>query len=176
MFRKLSNNELNRLSIEEYKDAAKYPVVVVLDNIRSLSNVGSVFRTSDCFRINGIYLCGITARPPHREIHKTSLGATDTVNWKYYEHTTDAIQFLKDDGYTIISVEQVQGSTALGDFFPDKDKKYALIFGNEVKGVDKEVVDVSDVCLEIPQWGSKHSFNVSVSVGIVLWDIVLKLK
>lgn len=176
MARKLANAELNRLSVEEFKEAEKRPIIVVLDNIRSLSNVGSVFRTSDCFRIEAVYLCGITAQPPHREIHKTSLGATDTVNWKYFGNTIDAIESLKNNDYKIISVEQVEGSIMLDDFTPDKKNKYALVFGNEVKGVEDEVVNASDICLEIPQWGAKHSFNISVSTGIVLWDIVFKLK
>lgn len=176
MARKLANSELNRLTVEEFKEAEKRPIIVILDNIRSLSNVGSVFRTSDCFRIEAIYLCGITAQPPHREIQKTSLGATDTVNWRYFAKTIDAVESLKKSEYTIISVEQVEGSIMLDDFVPDKISKYALIFGNEVKGVEEEVVNASDICLEIPQWGAKHSFNISVSAGIVLWDLVVKLK
>ncbi len=169
-------DELNRLSIDEFKDAAKFPIVILLDNIRSLSNIGSVFRTSDAFRIEAIYLCGITATPPHREIHKTALSATESVNWKYHKETITAIEELKKEGYQIVSVEQVNNSKMLDEFIPDKDSKYALVFGNEVSGVDEKVVALSDTCLEIPQWGTKHSFNISVSVGIVLWDIILKLK
>ena len=176
MTRKLANNELNRLTVDGYKVAEKHPVVVVLDNIRSLSNIGSAFRTSDCFRIKGIYLCGITACPPHREIHKTSLGATDTVDWQYFENSIDAVKHLRKEGYQIISIEQVEKSTMLNEFFPEKGAKYALIFGNEVSGVDQDIISISDGCIEIPQWGSKHSFNISVSIGIVLWDIVIKLK
>ncbi len=176
MKRKLLNNELKRLSIDDYKKADKVPIIVILDNIRSLSNIGSAFRTADAFRIEAIYLCGITAQPPHREIHKTALSATESVDWAYFNNTKEAIVHLKDMGFTILSVEQVVGSIMLNDFNVNKGSKYALIFGNEVLGVDDEVIDASDNCIEIPQWGTKHSFNVSVSVGIVLWDIVLKLK
>jgi len=166
MPKKLKMEELNRLSVDEFKHAKKFPIVVILDNIRSLSNIGSVFRTSDAFRIESVYLCGITATPPHSE----------SVDWKYYKTTIEAINLLKDDGYKIISVEQVENSTKLHDLQVDKNCKYALVFGNEVKGVDKEIVANSDCCVEIPQWGTKHSLNISVSVGIVLWDMVLKLK
>ena len=161
MSRKLLNEELNRLTTEEYKDAEKLPIVVVLDNVRSLNNIGSVFRTSDAFRLSKIYLCGITATPPHREIHKTALGAEESVDWEYFEETTDAVQALKNEGYTILSVEQVENR-----------RKYAFIFGNEVKGVQQEVVDLSDDCIEIPQFGTKHSFNISVTAGIVLWQVI----
>jgi 23S rRNA (guanosine2251-2'-O)-methyltransferase len=176
MARKLSNEELNRLSDSDYKKIEKIPIVIVLDNIRSLSNIGSVFRTSDAFCIEGVYLCGITATPPHREIHKTALGATESVSWVYYNKTLDAIRVLKDKNYSIISIEQVDNSIMLNNFIPDKSKKYALIFGNEVKGVKDEIIQISDCCVEIPQWGTKHSLNISVSVGVVLWDIVLKYK
>ena len=176
MKRKLLNNELKRLSIDDYKKADKVPIIVILDNIRSLSNIGSTFRTADAFRIEAVYLCGITAQPPHREIHKTALSATESVNWAYFSNTKEAMVHLKDRGFTIISVEQVAGSIMLNDFNVNKGSKYALVFGNEVLGVDNEVIDASDNCIEIPQWGTKHSFNISVSVGIVLWDIVLKLK
>ncbi len=176
MGRKIEMDELNRLSISEFKEAEKVPIVVVLDNIRSLSNIGSVFRTADAFRIESIYLCGITAKPPHREIHKTALSATESVDWLYFENSLIAIKELKEKKYNIISVEQVEDSIMLDKFMPNKKEKFALIFGNEVKGVDDEIIKCSDSCIEIPQWGTKHSLNISVSVGIVLWDIVLKLK
>ncbi len=173
--KKLQNDELNRLSVEDFKMAEKTPIVVVLDNIRSLNNVGSAFRTADAFRIEAIYLCGITARPPHREIHKTALGATESVSWKYYENTVNAIDDLKRMGYRTISIEQVDNSVMLNDFRPSDNEKYALVFGNEVQGVDDEVLCLSDTVLEIPQMGTKHSFNITVSVGIVLWDFYAKL-
>ncbi len=176
MGRKLQNDELNRLSIDDYKKASKVPIIIVLDNIRSLSNIGSVFRTADAFRIEAVYLCGITAQPPHREIHKTALSATESVDWVYFETTIEAIISLKKKKFKIISVEQVKDSVLLNDFEAIEDNHYALVFGNEVKGVDDSVIGLSDCCIEIPQWGTKHSFNVSVSAGIVLWDIVLKLK
>ncbi len=152
------------------------PVIVVLDNIRSLSNIGSVFRTADAFCIEAVYLCGITAQPPHREIHKTALSATESVDWVYFSTTKEAVRDLKERNFKIISVEQVENSVMLNDFEADNEARYALIFGNEVKGVDDSIIALSDNCIEIPQWGTKHSLNVSVSVGIVLWDIVLKLK
>jgi tRNA G18 (ribose-2'-O)-methylase SpoU len=176
MMRKLLSNELNRLSIDDFKKSEKVPIIVVLDNIRSLSNIGSAFRTADAFRIEAIYLCGITAQPPHREIHKTALSATESVDWIYYDTTLEAIEHLKGSGFNIISVEQVDGSILLNDFKTSSQEKYALIFGNEVKGVEDSIISMSDSCIEIPQWGTKHSFNVSVSIGIVLWYIVLKLK
>jgi len=176
MKRKLLSNELNRLSVDEFKKSEKIPIIVVLDNIRSLSNIGSAFRTADAFRIEAIYLCGITAQPPHREIHKTALSATESVDWQYFSTTQEAIKQLKDNDFSILSVEQVEGSIMLNDFKPIPNTKYALVFGNEVKGVEDVVVSMSEHCIEIPQWGTKHSFNVSVSIGIVLWDIVLKLK
>lgn len=176
MGRKLEMDELNRLSIEEFKEARKFPIIIVLDNIRSLSNIGSVFRTSDAFRIEDLYLCGITAKPPHREIHKTALSATESVDWKYFKTTEEAIVDLKSNGFTIISVEQVENSIPLNEFKVSSEAKYALIFGNEVSGVSDKVLSLSDVCIEIPQWGTKHSFNISVSVGIVLWDIIMKIK
>lgn len=174
--RKLKITELNRLSAEEFKSVEKLPLVVVLDNIRSLHNIGSVFRTSDAFRVASIYLCGITATPPHAEIHKTALGAEDTVEWKYFNDTLDAVKELRDNGFDIFSVEQVEGSVMLEDFLPDKGKKYAVILGNEVKGVRQDVVDASDGCIEIPQYGTKHSLNVSVTSGIVIWDLFCKLS
>ena len=173
--RKLQVEELCRMSVEEFKEAKKLPLVMVLDNIRSLHNVGSVFRTADAFRLQGIYLCGITACPPAAEIHKTALGAEDTVAWKYCADTLDAVAQLKSDGYEIIAVEQVEGSHKLGQFQIDSTKKYALIMGNEVKGVRQDVVDASDGALEIPQYGMKHSLNVSVSAGIVMWEIASQM-
>ena len=173
--RKLQVEELCRMSVEEFKEAKKLPLIMVLDNIRSLHNVGSVFRTADAFRLQGIYLCGITACPPAAEIHKTALGAEDTVAWTYYEDTMDAVAQLKADGYEVIAVEQVEGSYKLGAFQIDPAKKYALIMGNEVKGVRQDVVDACDGALEIPQYGMKHSLNVSVSAGIVMWDIARQM-
>ena len=160
--KKLRNSELNRISIDEYKESEKTPFVLVLDNIRSQSNIGSVFRTGDGFRIETIYLCGITAQPPHREIQKTALGATESVNWKYFKETTDAIAELKHKGFQIFAVEQAAGSHKLGDFTPDFSRKCAFVFGNEVKGVQQEVINLSDGCIEIPQYGTKHSFNISI--------------
>lgn len=173
--RKLRNSELNRLTIEEFKKSKKISVVVVLDNIRSLNNVGSVFRTSDAFRVEKIILCGYTATPPHKEIHKTALGAEDSVDWEYIENTDEAVVYLKSQGYTICCIEQVENSIMLPKFQIEKDKKYALIFGNEVKGVQQKVVDISDYSIEIPQDGTKHSLNISVSAGIVLWDFYNKI-
>ena len=174
--RKLRNSELNRLTIDEFKQVEKIPVVVILDNIRSLNNVGSVFRTSDAFRIEKIVLCGFTATPPNKEIHKTALGAEDSVEWQFVENTEDAILSLKEKDYTICSIEQVEDSVPLPDFQVSKDKKYALIFGNEVKGVQQKIVDLSDYSIEIPQEGTKHSLNISVSTGIVLWEFYSKFK
>jgi len=174
--RKLKNSELNRLTIEEFKKTDKIPIVVVLDNIRSLNNVGSVFRTSDAFRIERIILCGFTATPPNKEIHKTALGAEDSVDWEFAEKTENAVSKLKNDGYVICSIEQVENSIMLPDFNIAKDKKYALVFGNEVKGVQQSVVNLSDYSIEIPQEGTKHSLNISVSAGIVLWDFYKNLR
>ncbi len=174
--RKLKNSELNRLNVEEFKRSEKIPLIVVLDNIRSLNNIGSVFRTSDAFLIEKIYLCGITAQPPHREIHKTALGATDAVDWAYEENTEELVQKLRAEKIQILSVEQAEQSTSLQSFYPIDGMKYAVIFGNEVKGVEQKVVDASDLCLEIPQFGTKHSLNIAVSCGIVLWDIFAKMK
>lgn len=173
--KKLKNSELNRISIDEYKAAEKTPFVVVLDNTRSLNNIGSVFRTSDGFRLEAVYLCGITAQPPHREIQKTALGATESVHWKYFKETTDAIIELKNSGYQIFAIEQAKDSYKLGEFTPDFTRKCAFIFGNEVKGVQQKVIDISDGCLEIPQYGTKHSFNISITVGIVLWEMFQRL-
>ena len=172
--RKLLNDELDRLSVGEFKVAKKIPVVVVLDNVRSQNNIGSVFRTADAFRLEGIYLCGITARPPHREIHKTALGATESVNWEYFEDTALAIKGLKEKGYIILSVEQAEGALSLENFHPSMNRKYALVLGHEVRGVDQKVVDLSDHCIEIPQYGTKHSLNISVAAGIVIWEVFQK--
>jgi len=173
--RKLKNSELDRLSIEEFKQSNKTPLIVVLDNIRSLNNIGSVFRTSDAFLIEKIYLCGITAKPPHKDIHKTALGSTDTVAWKYFESTLELVEELKADSVKVISIEQAENATMLNEFKPDVKSTYAIVFGNEVKGVQQEVVNASDVVIEIPQYGTKHSLNISISAGVVIWDLFCKL-
>ena len=173
--RKLKNSELNRIDIDTFKKLHKAPIVVVLDNIRSCNNIGSVFRTSDALLVESIYLCGITATPPNKEIHKTALDAENSVDWKYYKDTVDAINELKKQHYKIYAVEQVVNSTMLTDFNPSEDEKIALIFGNEIKGVQQKVVDLCHGAIEIPQYGTKHSFNVSVSAGIALWDIFNKI-
>jgi tRNA G18 (ribose-2'-O)-methylase SpoU len=174
--RKLRNSELERKTVQEFKATRKYPVYLVLDNVRSLNNVGSAFRTADAFLIKGICLCGITARPPHRDIQKTALGATESVDWIYYPQTVKAVNELKESGYRIISVEQTEDDVSLPDLTPSRDEKYALVFGHEVKGVQQEIVDMSDLCVEIPQEGTKHSFNISVSVGIVLYHFYYHLR
>jgi tRNA G18 (ribose-2'-O)-methylase SpoU len=174
--RKLRNNELNRLSVGEYKLISKTPLVVILDNIRSCNNIGSVFRTSDALLIEKIYLCGITATPPNAEIHKTALDAEKSVVWEYFEKTEDAVTQLQNDGFKVYAIEQVENSILLPDFFPEKDEKVAVVFGNEVKGVQQKVVNICNGSIEIPQFGTKHSFNVSVSAGIVLWDIFQKIQ
>jgi tRNA G18 (ribose-2'-O)-methylase SpoU len=174
--RKLRINELNRLSEEEFKKTAKTPLVVVLDNIRSCNNIGSVFRTSDAMLVEKIYLCGITATPPNKEIHKTALDAEKSVAWEYLEKTEDAVKKLKENGYKIFAIEQVESSTPLPDFKPNPGEKVALVFGNEVKGVQQKVVNLCDGAVEIPQYGTKHSFNISVSAGIVLWDVFQKMN
>ena len=174
--RKLKTHELKRLSVEQYKDTTKIPVVIVLDNVRSLNNVGSAFRSSDAFLAEKIYLCGITGKPPHREINKTALGATESVEWKYVKNTIDIIKKLKKEGYTIIALEQTDESQSLQDFQPQRNKKYCFVFGNEVFGISDEVVNNADLCLEIPQFGTKHSINIAVSIGIVLWDYFSKIK
>lgn len=174
--RKLKNSELDRLDIEGFKKTSKIPLIVVLDNIRSLNNIGSVFRTSDAFVIEKIYLCGITAKPPHKEIHKTALGATDSVTWEYVEDTLELIKRLKDLNIKVASIEQAENATMLQDFTIEPNQKYAIVFGNEVKGVQQEVVSESDYCIEIPQFGTKHSLNISVSCGIVLWDLFKKMR
>ncbi len=166
---------MNRLSIEEFKEEKKTALIVVLDNVRSLHNVGSIFRTSDAFLLEAVYLCGITSTPPHAEIHKTALGAENTVDWKHFEDTHLAVDELKTQGYTVYAIEQAKGSTLLPNLKLDKSKKYAVILGNEVKGVQQSVVDVCDGCIEIPQFGTKHSLNVSVTGGIIIWEIFMKL-
>ncbi len=174
--RKLENKELNRKSIEEFKKTDKISITVVLDNIRSLNNIGSVFRTSDALLVEKIVLCGISGTPPHNEIHKTALGAEESVEWEYFEKTVDAVIKLKNDGYKVISLEQTADSIDLINYQPVKRAKYALVFGNELRGVDQNVVNISDECIEIPQFGTKHSFNIAVSAGIVLWDFYTKLN
>jgi tRNA G18 (ribose-2'-O)-methylase SpoU len=174
--RKLKSSELDRLSVDEYKEIAKTPITVVLDNIRSCNNIGSVFRTSDALLIEKVVLCGITATPPNKDIHKTALDAEKSVPWEYDEETEVAVAKLKELGYCVFAVEQVENSIMLPDFLPEKDQKLALVFGNEVKGVKQSVVDLCDGAIEIPQYGTKHSFNISVSAGIVLWDLVYKLR
>lgn len=176
MARKLKNEELNRLSAEEFKRASKAPVVVVLDNVRSLNNIGSVFRTADAFRVEKICLCGITARPPHKDIRKTALGSTDSVVWAYFEKTPDAVRALQNDNYKVFAIEQVDKSIPLNEFYPENINRIAFVFGNEVRGVEEEVVKIADGCIEIPQFGTKHSFNIVISAGIVLWDIFQKMK
>lgn len=174
--RKLKNSELKRLDIDQFRETKKSPLIIVLDNIRSLNNIGSVFRTADAFLIEKIYLCGITAKPPHKEIHKTALGSTDSVSWEYVENTLDLVKRLKSENIIVLAVEQAEKSLSLEAFEPVEDCKYAVVFGNEVKGVQQEVVSESDGCLEIPQFGTKHSLNVSVSCGIVIWDLFSKMK
>jgi len=173
--KKLILDDLNRKSTEEFKQATKTPIIVVLDDIRSLHNIGSLFRTCDAFLIEKIYLCGITATPPNKEIHKTALGATETVSWEYEKDVMQVVNQLKSEKVKVVSVEQVEGSIMLNDFTVDADTKYALFFGNEVKGVNQDVVNASDVVVEIPQLGTKHSLNVSVSGGIVIWDLFQKM-
>ncbi len=165
---------MGRISPQEYKEAEKTPLVVVLDHVRSLYNVGSVFRTADAMRLEGVCLCGITATPPNVEIHKTALGAEDTVSWRHFPHTEDAIESLRAEGYTIMAVEQCEGSTMLNSFTPEPHKKYAIVLGNEVKGVQQHIVDMADGCLEVPQFGTKHSMNVSVTAGIIIWHFMLR--
>jgi 23S rRNA (guanosine2251-2'-O)-methyltransferase len=168
--RKLLNNELERKTVDQFRKSGKSPFVIVLDNVRSQSNVGSIFRTADAFLTEAIYLCGITATPPHREIQKTALGATESVAWKYFSKTSVAIAELRGSGYRIIAIEQAEGSVELQNVQINKEEKYALVFGHEVNGVDQDVLNQCDLCIEIPQFGIKHSFNVAISVGIVLWE------
>jgi tRNA G18 (ribose-2'-O)-methylase SpoU len=174
--RKLKNNELGRITVEAFKAVPKTPLIVVLDNIRSLNNIGSVFRTSDAFLIEKIYLCGISATPPNKDIHKTALGATESVAWEYVEDTLVLVEKLKKENINVLAIEQVENSTKLNSFFPDKNQKYAIVMGNEVKGVQETVVNAADLCIEIPQLGTKHSLNISVTTGIVLWDLFQKLN
>ncbi|MDR3060177.1 MAG: RNA methyltransferase [Prevotella sp.] len=168
--------ELNRLSIDEFKEEPKIPLIVILDNVRSLNNIGSVFRTSDAFLVKSIYLCGITATPPNAEIHKTALGAEDSVEWKYFDNTEDAIHQLKKEQYIICAVEQAENSTMLDELMLDAHNDYAIILGNEVKGVQQKNVDLCDYCVEIPQYGTKHSLNVSVAAGIIIWEFSKQLR
>lgn len=174
--RKLKNSELDRKSPAEFKAAEKTPLIVILDNVRSLNNVGSIFRTADAFLIEKIWLCGITATPPHKDIQKTALGATDTVDWEYAEDVLDVVKQLQEKNIRVYSVEQAEQATFLNDFEPEEGQKYALVFGNEVKGVQQKVVNASDGVLEIPQSGSKHSLNIAVSTGVVLWDLFSKIR
>jgi tRNA G18 (ribose-2'-O)-methylase SpoU len=174
--RKLKNSELNRLSVDEFKQETKIPLIVILDDIRSLNNIGSVFRTSDAFLIEKIYLCGITATPPNKEIHKTALGSTESVNWEYAEDVTVLIEKLKNERVKVVAIEQTENSVMLQDFEMSKNEKLAIIFGNEVKGVNQQAVNLCDAIIEIPQFGTKHSLNISVSVGVVLWDLFKKMK
>ena len=173
--RKLKLDELNRASVTEFKAQKKLPVAVMLDNVRSMHNVGSIFRTADGFAVEKVCLCGITGQPPHREIEKTALGATQSVDWEYYAEPLQAVEQLREDGYQIIAIEQAENSITLNKFKAESGKKYALIFGNEVNGVSDEVMNAIDACIEIPQFGTKHSFNIVVSAGIVLWDFFVKV-
>ncbi len=173
--RKLKNDELNRLSLEEFKKAVKIPMVLILDDVRSLNNVGSAFRTADAFLLEKIYLCGITGQPPHREINKTALGATESMMWEYHKNPLDVIKKLREQDYTIIAVEQVDQGIPLQQYFPST-QKLALIFGNEISGVKEELIHQADKIVEIPQFGTKHSLNISVSMGIVIWDLLSKLN
>lgn len=168
---KLRTIEMQRLSLDEFHEAKKLPLTVVLDDVRSLHNVGAVFRSSDAFRVEAVYLCGITATPPHPEIHKTALGGEDSVAWRHFETAADAVRSLQQEGVYVYSIEQVEGSTKLQDLQLDTSRRYAVVLGNEVKGVSQEVVDIADGCLEIPQFGTKHSLNVSVTAGIVIWEV-----
>ena len=174
--RKLENSELDRLSVDGFKAVTKTPLIVILDNIRSLNNIGSVFRTSDAFRIEKIYLCGITATPPHKDIQKTALGSTESVDWDYTESTLELVKKLQSKDIQVLSIEQAENATMLNNFTPKPNTTYALVFGNEVKGVSQEVVSLSDEVIEIPQYGTKHSLNISVSCGVVLWDVFSKLS
>src|SRR5690554_4069197 len=174
--RKLKNSELNRINAEEYKTSEKTPLIIILDNIRSLNNIGSVFRTADAFLVKKIYLCGITAKPPHKDIQKTALGATESVDWEYVENTLELVTRLQNEGVFVVSIEQAEKSVMLDRFSVEDKTTYAVIFGNEVKGVQQKVVSASDAVIEIPQFGTKHSLNISVSVGVVVWDLFVKIK
>jgi 23S rRNA (guanosine2251-2'-O)-methyltransferase len=173
--RKLKNNELGRISVDEFKTTQKTPLIVVLDNVRSLNNIGSVFRTSDAFLIEKIYLCGICATPPNKDIHKTALGATESVEWEYVEDTLELVEKLKSENVKVLAIEQALNSTKLDKFYPEKNQKYAIVMGNEVKGVQQQVVNAADFCIEIPQLGTKHSLNISVTTGVVIWDLFTKM-
>ena len=173
--RKLKVTEMGRMNVEEFKASKKMPLVVVLDDVRSMYNVGSVFRTSDAFRVESICLCGITARPPHAEIHKTALGAEDSMEWRYFERTIDAVEALKVEGFVVFSIEQCEGSTMLQNLKSEPGRRYAIVLGNEVKGVKQEVVDMCDGCVEIPQFGTKHSLNVASTAGIVIWEFAKQM-
>lgn len=175
-YRKLKNSELVRINPEEYKASEKTPLIIVLDNIRSLNNIGSVFRTADAFLVKKIYLCGITAQPPHKDIQKTALGATESVEWEYVEDCEELVQKLRNESVIVASIEQAEQSIALNEFSVEKDKTYAIIFGNEVKGVQQKIVNASDMVIEIPQLGTKHSLNIAVSAGVVVWDMFVKLQ
>ncbi len=174
--RKRLNEELGRKTVREFAESEKIPVSIVLDNVRSQNNIGSVFRTADAFLVERILLCGITSTPPHRDIQKTALGATESVSWRYYKETREAVEELKNSGFTVVAIEQVEGAYELQDFPSRQGGKYALIFGHEITGVSQEVVDMCDFCIEIPQFGTKHSFNIAVSAGIVLWEVTKKIK
>lgn len=174
--RKLKNSELERKTVEEFKEAEKTPLIVILDNVRSLNNIGSVFRTCDAFLIRKIYLCGITAQPPHKDIHKTALGATETVAWEYVENTLEVVKKLQQEGIKVFSIEQAENSVMLQNFKPESRESCAVVFGNEVKGVQQEVVTASNAVIEIPQLGSKHSLNIAVSAGVIIWDLFVKLS
>lgn len=174
--RKLANEELPRLSVEEFTEAKKSRIIVILDNVRSLNNIGSIFRTSDAFLIEKIYLCGITATPPHKDIHKTALGATETVAWEYVENCTEVVKKLQEKGIQVVAIEQAENAVFLNDFHPKDTTTYAFIFGNEVRGVSQKVVNQCDMVVEIPQYGTKHSLNIAVSTGVVLWDVFSKMK
>lgn len=174
--RKRLNEELGRKSLSEFKSSEKSPIIIVLDNVRSHNNIGSIFRTADSFLVEKIILCGITATPPHRDIHKTALGATESVAWEYQNSAFDAVRELKKQDYLIVSIEQVEGSISLNNFDIEKRKKYVLVFGHEINGVSQDVIDISDFCIEIPQFGTKHSFNIAVSAGIVLWEMYREKK
>ncbi len=174
--RKLKITELNRISVEEFKAADKTPLIVILDNIRSLNNIGSVFRTSDAFLVKTVYLCGITATPPHKDIHKTALGSTDSVSWEYAPNTLELVKSLRSEGVTVLGIEQTESSIPLQQFKTETDKIYAVIFGHEVKGIDQQVLNHCDAAIEIPQFGTKHSLNIAVSAGIVIWDIFRKIR
>ena len=174
--KKLKNSELNRISVSEFKNTSKSPIVIILDNIRSAHNVGSIFRTCDAFLISEIILCGITATPPNKEIRKTALGSAESVDWRYFDNSEEVVLNLKKEGFQIISIEQADKSLKLEKFSPKKNEKYAFIFGNEIKGIDQKIIDISDNIIEIPQFGTKHSLNVSVSAGIIIWDVFSKIS